>query len=39
MTVRAYDHLSDYESVGDFLVDIHGPGPGLRTWLAAETLD
>ena len=39
MTVRPYDHQADYELVGDFLVDIHRPGRGLRTWLAAETLD
>lgn len=33
MTIRAYDHQADYELVGDFLVDIHRPGRGLRTWL------
>ena len=39
MTVRAYDHLSDYESVGDFQVDIYRPGRGLRTWQQVKTLD
>jgi predicted N-acetyltransferase YhbS len=33
MTVRAYDHQSDYESVGNFLIDIYRPSRGLRTWL------